>query len=194
MWDKIIEFIQTSFGIWSVFGIIGITVKVFEYQIKKRNTRIFIYALACTCWGLYFLFRGEVVSTIANFLGLAQSFVFMQREQHKWARSYCWLWLFLGLQVANCVIGFSAWHDIFPMLANIAGAFAYFVIGEKEYRLLSFFNCIFWLSNSICKVAILALICDVTSSASAVVGFIRYIIRVRKLKKQKELENINQAI
>ena len=192
MWDKIIEFLQTSFGIWSVFGIIGISVKIFEYQIKKRNTRIFIYALACTCWALYFLFRGEVVSTIANFLGLAQSLVFMQRENHKWARSYFWLWLFLGLQVANCVIGVSAWHDIFPMLANIAGAFAYFVIGEKQYRLLSFFNCIFWLSNSICKVAILALVCDVTSTISAIVGFIRYIIRVRKYKKQ--IENLDQAI
>ena len=194
MFDAIIKFIQTSFGIWSVFGILGILVKISEYQVKKRNTRIFIYASACACWALYFLFRGSGASACANVLGLIQSLVFMQSEKHKWARNYFWLWLFLGLQVGNCVIGFSAWHDVFPMLANIAGAVAYFVIGEREYRLLSFFNCLLWLFNSICKGAILALICDVASVSSAIVGIIRYIIRVKKLSKQKEIEKIDQVI
>ncbi len=192
MFDAIIKFIQTSFGIWSVFGILGILVKISEYQVKKRNTRIFIYASACACWALYFLFRGSVASACANVLGLIQSLVFMQREKHEWARSYFWLAFFMALQIANCIINFSAWHDAFPMLANILGAIAYFVIGEKQYRLLSFGNCIFWLSNSICKVAVLALICDTTSVISAIIGFIRY--AKRKKKEKYNIENLDQAI
>ena len=196
MWDKIIEFIQTSFGIWSIFGIIGILVKICEYQIKKRNTRIFIFAIACACWGFYFLFRGDVVSACANVLGLVQSLVFMQREKHKWAKSYLWLYFFLSLQIANCIINFAAWHDIFPMFANILGAFAYFVINEKQYRLLSLFNCLFWLSNSVSKVAILAFVCDFTSVVSAIIGIIRFIARTKREKQQEllEIENINDAV
>lgn len=192
MFDAIIKFIQASFGIWSIFGILGIIVKIFEFQLKKRNARIFIYASACACWALYFLFRGSVASACANVLGLIQSLVFMQREKHKWARSYFWLAFFMALQIANCIINFSNWHDAFPMLANIVGAIAYFVIGEKEYRLLSFFNCIFWLSNSICKVAVLALICDTTSVISAIVGFIRFVNR--KKIETNNIEKIDQAI
>ena len=194
MWDAISKFIHSSFGIWSIFGIIAILVKICEFQVKKRNTRIFIYSMACACWTFYFLLKGEIVSACANALGLVQGLVFMQKEKHSWAKSYFWLGLFLFLQVANCAINFSAWHDVFPMIGNILGAIAYFVISEKTYRFLSLLNCTFWLSNSICKVAILALVCDASSTISGLIGLARFFARKNREKKQKQIENFKNAI
>ncbi len=182
--DKLIQFISTSFGIWSVFGILAIIIKICEYQFKNRTVRISFYALASLGWATYFLLKGSVVSGVANIVGIAQSLVFMQRENHKWAKSYLWLVLFIGLQIANCAIGFSAWHDVFPVLASVLGGVAYFIIDEEKYRYIALISCVFWLCNSISKVAILALVCDVSCTISGFIGLVRF---YRRRKREKSL-------
>ena len=191
MFDGLVGFLDGNLGIWYIvlinaFGVLAIITKLTEYQFKKRLIRFIICTLASFWWLTYFVLQGQTVSALANLIGLIQSIIFMQREKHSWARSKIWLVLFLVLNVATCLFGFKAWHDIFPPLAGIFGAIAYFAIDEKTYRYFSLLNVVFWLANSIAKMpmTLLALICDSTCTVSALVGLYRFY-------KRKKVENAN---
>ena len=119
----------------------------------------------------------------------------MQRDKHEWAKSKIWLYVFLAGQIAICLIGFKVWHDIFPPLAGIFGAIAYFVIDEKTYRYFALLNVVFWLANSIAKMpmTVLALVCDATCTISGCVGLYRFYKR-KKAEKEKDSENATEII
>jgi hypothetical protein len=141
-------------------------------------------------WALYFILQCQIVSSFANVVGMLQAIVFMQKDNHKWARSKWWLVLFLGLQFAVCIYGFRAWHDLFPLFGSIFGALAYFVIDEKTYRYFAILNIGFWLANSISKMpaTVLALICDSTGTVSGLIGIARFYKR-QKTDAEKQTDN-----
>ncbi len=181
MFDGIVKVLSENLGFWyiiliNIFGVLAILTKASEYQFKKRAIRFMLCITAGMCWLSYFLLQGQTVSTLANLVSVLQTVIFMQRDKHEWAKSKIWLFVFLILQVAICVIGFRVWHDIFPPLAGIFGAIAYFVLEEKKYRYFALFNVIFWLSNSISKMplTLLALICDSTCTISGIIGLVRF--------------------
>lgn len=181
MFDGLVRFLSTNLGFWyiiliNIFGVFAIATKASEYQFKKRAIRFTLCITAGLCWLIYFLLQGQTVSALANLVSVIQTIIFMQRDKHEWAKSKIWLFVFLTLQIVICVVGFRVWHDIFPPLAGIFGAIAYFVIDEKTYRFFALFNVIFWLSNSISKMplTLLALICDSTCTISGTIGLVRF--------------------
>ena len=195
IFDDMVQFLSTNMGVWYVilfnaFGVLAILTKVSEYQFKKRATRMIICSIASTCWALYFILQGQIVSSFANVVGMVQAIVFMQKDNHKWARSKWWLVLFLGLQFAVCIYGFRVWHDVFPLFGSIFGALAYFVIDEKAYRYFAILNMGFWLANSISKMpaTLLALICDSTGTVSGLIGLARFYKR-QKNDIEKQTDN-----
>ncbi|MBO7149814.1 MAG: YgjV family protein [Clostridia bacterium] len=198
MFDGLKSFLNSNLGIWYIvlfnfFGVLAIIIKVSEYQFKKRTIRFIICTCASLCWLVYFILQGQTVSALANLVSLVQTLVFMQRENHEWAKSKIWLYVFLTLQIAICVVGFKVWHDIFPPLAGIFGAIAYFVIDEKTYRYFALLNVVFWLANSIAKMpmTVLALVCDATCTISGIIGLIRFF---RRKKEQTQQENNQQKL
>ena len=203
MFDGLVNFLDSNLGFWYIilfnfFGVLAIVIKVSEYQFKKRTARFIICTLASLCWLFYFILQGQTVSALANLIGLLQALVFMQREKYEWAKSKIWLFVFLVAQVVICVVGFKVWHDIFPPLAGVFGAIAYFVIDEKTYRYFALLNVVFWLANSIAKMpmTVIALICDSTCTVSGAIGLLRFYKRknlkgVGAPQTEKEAESNN---
>ncbi len=196
MFDGLVHFLNNNLGIWYIilfnfFGVLAILTKVTEYQFKKRVVRFIICICASLCWLIYFVLQGQTVSALANLVSLLQVLVFMQRDKYEWAKSKIWLIVFLMAQIAICVIGFKVWHDIFPPLAGIFGAIAYFVIDEKTYRYFALLNVIFWLLNSIAKMpmTVLALVCDSTCTISGVIGLCRFYKRKKAISRTMETIN-----
>ncbi len=198
MFDGLVHFLNTNLGFWYIilfnfFGVLAILIKVSEYQFKKRVVRFIICICASLCWLIYFVLQGQTVSALANLVSLLQVLVFMQRDKYEWAKSKIWLIVFLTAQIAICVIGFKVWHDIFPPIAGVFGAIAYFVIDEKTYRYFALLNVIFWLANSIAKMpmTVLALVCDATCTISGIIGLVRFF---RRKKVQTQPENDQQKL
>ncbi len=200
MFDGLVDFLNSNLGLWYIvlinfFGVLAIVIKVTEYQFKKRVTRFIICILASLCWLLYFLVQGQTVSALANLVSVLQTIVFMQRDKYEWAKSKIWLYVFLVAQIAICVFGFKVWHDIFPPLAGVFGAIAYFVIDEKTYRYFALLNVVFWLANSIAKMpmTVLALVCDATCTVSGLIGLYRFYER-KKVSQVSDNENATDTI
>ncbi len=194
LFDGLTSFLSGKMGVYyivliNIFGVLAIITKLTEYQFKKRIVRSLICFTAGLWWLFYFVLQGETVSSLANLVSMLQVLVFMQRDTHKWAKSKIWLFVFLSLNLVICILGFKVWHDIFPPLAGIFGAIAYFVIDEKTYRYFALFNVVFWLANSIAKMpmTVLALVCDSTCTVSALIGLYRFYNR-KKVEKTNEVQ------
>ncbi len=194
LFDGLTSFLSGKMGVYyivliNIFGVLAIITKLTEYQFKKRIVRSLICFTAGLWWLFYFVLQGETVSALANLVSMIQVLIFMQRDTHKWAKSKIWLFVFLSLNLIICILGFKVWHDIFPPLAGIFGAIAYFVIDEKTYRYFALFNVVFWLANSIAKMpmTVLALVCDSTCTVSALIGLYRFYNR-KKVEKTNEVQ------
>lgn len=188
--------LNDTLGIWyfiilNAFGVIAITCKVIEYQVKKRRTMYVMVTMACACWTAYFGLYGNLISAITCGLSALRGLVFMKRDTCKWARSIFWLYFFLALQIAVVVwastISFS-WLDIFTISAGFIGIFAYFVTNEKQYRLISFIHMSFWVINSSVYFYPIALISDSFSTISCGVAIYRFDLskRARAMNKGKK--------
>ena len=199
MFDGLVSFLNSNLGFWYIvlinfFGVLAILTKVSEYQFKKRVIRFIICTCASLCWFIYFILQGQTVSALANLVSIIQTLIFMHRERHDWAKSIIWLYVFLALQITICVLGFKTWHDIFPPIAGVFGAIAYFVIDEKTYRYFALLNVVFWLANSIAKMpmTVLALVCDATCTISSIIGLVRFYKR-KKFQAQESQTKIDVA-
>jgi hypothetical protein len=174
----------TEISIANALGIIAVILKVVEYQLKKRSTRIVLALMGNFCWIVYFFLKGSYASTISGFVAVTSNVIFLLREKHSWAKGIWWLFLFLAMTAANCIFGFKSWFDIFAILAGLFGIIAYFVIDDKLYRYLSFFCMFSWLLNSIFNQFGIALVNDAFATVSVVVAILRLYV-FKRGKKDK---------
>ena len=194
----IVNFFTSNLGGWylvlvNFFGVLAMTIKVSEYQFKKRRARILIFSLASLCWATYFFVQGQTVGALANIIGLIQGLVFMQRDKHNWAKSPLWLVLFLALHITSCTIGLQFWHDLFPFVGSVIGAISYYVIDEKKYRYLVLFSMCCWVCNSAFKMpsTTLALINDSTCIISSIIGLVRF---YKREKAERMTQEVTQTL
>ena len=180
-----IETLKASIGFWyliliNFIGVVAIVVKICELQLKKRDYIIKFYVINGVLWVLYFMLNADIVSAVTCFLGVVQGLIFLGRGKYKWASSIVWLIIFLAVQIANFILFYSSWHDIFACLAGVFAVVAYFVIKEKNYRILVLINLVFWVLNSTFKLYYVALIHDALGTISAIIAIFRYDILKKK--------------
>ena len=206
--SSIVEWLGANLGIWYViilnaFGILAIILKVIEYQVRKRGTMMVIATLANISWVLFFALNGNFTAALTCVLIVARMFVYMQRDNHEWARSVLWVILFVVLQTVVAVTTFKNWQDIFSITAGYIGIFAYLTRNQTLYRALSLIYMALWLSNSICyfivspSTYLIGLASDAFSTISVAVGIWRYDLskkarEERALAKQNELTTGNK--
>jgi hypothetical protein len=197
--DNFVSVLSSSLGVWyliitNAIGVFAILCKVFEYQVAKRSTMFVFATIANICWVLYFLLFGNFASSLTCVINVVKMFIFMKRDNCQWANSIFWLFFFLLLQALVAVFTVKSYLDIFSVTAGFLGIFAYYVINQKHYRLLSFFHMAVWVANSIVNFYLIALISDVMSTTSCAVAIYRYDLskNARKLKKEEKEQNKTQ--
>ena len=166
----------TEISFANLFGLIAVVLKVVEFQLKKRNTRIILAMGGNICWLFYFFLKGSYASTISSVIAMSSNFVFMQRGKHKWASKPWWLYLFIGLTVLNCLFGYKSWVDIFAISAGLFGVIAYYSLNDKIYRYFSFVSLVCWLLNSIFNQYGIALANDAFATISVAVAILRFYV------------------
>lgn len=195
-----VKFLDNTLGIWyliilNAFGVMAIICKVFEYQVKTRAKMFTLATIANICWVLYFALYGNFASALTCFINVVKMFIFMYRGRYKWADSILWLIFFLILQVLVSVFTVTSWVDCFCITAGFLGIFAYFVVDQRKYRLLSFIHMAIWVANSAINFYLIALLSDSFSTISCGIAICRYDLskNARKLRKA-EKEDRNSVI
>ena len=136
-------------------------------------------------WVLYFLFYGDLASTLTCAISVIRLLIFLQKDKHKWADSVFWLIFFIVLQAVVSVFTFTGWQDIAALIAGFVGIVAYYVTNARAYRILSVIFMLLWICNGIIKFYPIALISDTFSTISATIAIIRFDILAKKAKRTK---------
>lgn len=168
----------------NILGLIAVVLKVVEYQLKKRSTRIFLAMIGNVCWIVYFFLKGSFASGISGFIAITSNTIFLLREKRDWAKSSWWLVAFLIMTGINCVVGYKTWIDIFAITAGLFGVLAYFVIDDKMYRYFSFICMVAWLLNSIFNQFGIALVNDAFATVSVTIAILRMYVFNKKPQTQ----------
>ena len=199
----------SKWGAWyhvfyNVIGVIAVILKIIELQLKSRSKRLVLALSSALCWVIYFFLCGKVTASITSIIAVVQLLIFLQRGKYKWAGSIFWLFLFLGVQVGICVWNILSGDGILVLLSVVAGLFgtaAYFVTGDKSYRILVLVSLLFWVANSVVGTFFTAtasrlwaaLASDVFGSTSAIIAIIRYDILKVHTPKVYETEKRNEV-
>lgn len=155
-------------------GILAMIFSVIAFQFKYRITIILTNFLGQTCWVVYFLLQGDLMSAIICGLSAVMLALFSKKDKWTWTTSPISIALFIALFSAISLFSFHVWSDIFPLLAGIFTVIANSRTKERRLRQFSVLWCLSWLLNSAFKMYPVAFVNDLLCTVSTVVSLIRY--------------------
>lgn len=98
----------------------------------------------------------------------------------KWAKSNCWLALFILLLVAAGVATWQNAYSILPMIGSLLSTVALWMKTSKKVRLISFFSGPCWLIYNVVNGAYSAAVNELIAMASIVIGILRHDIEKKQ--------------
>ena len=155
-------------------GIIAVCLSVSAYQFKHRTSIVVCSSLGQTCWVIYFVLQGDLVSAVVCGFSAIILALLSKKDRWKWTAHPAMLALYISVFVVFSLLTFRVWNDIFPLIAGIFMVIANSRSSEKKLRKFALIYCICCLLNSITKLYAVALVCDVFSLVSNIVSMIRY--------------------
>ena len=160
--------------LYNAVGVVSIVLQIITYQMRKKQTIVKIGILNDIGWISYFFLQGDLISGTASIIGIMSKILILLREKHPFARSLFWNFFFIAFAGAFASLTFKGWTDIFPIIACMLSILAFFMKKEKHLRFVALGAFCAFMSNSISKGYIVALVADITAFASIIIALIKY--------------------
>ncbi len=160
-----------------IIGVIACMAVLMSYQCKTQKHIMIFQAAQCFLFSVNLLMLGMYSGMFLNVIGLVRAIIYTQRNEHKWAASKVWVFIFIPLIIASGIISFTVFDEGFvaflPVCGMIITTFAGRCKEASKVRLLTLFNSPFWLTYNIIGGSIGAILGEVAGSASIIIGMIR---------------------
>ncbi len=156
-----------------ICGFLGITSTAIIYQQKNRTGLLFSKLLSDIIWFLHYAFIAAYAGAAIAVIGFVREIVFMNRNK-KWARSWLWLVLFLALSALAGIFTWKNIFSIFPCIASMLAVVSFWIGSPKLSRILSFPISVLMLVYDISYLAFMAIINELLTVISSVVGIVRH--------------------
>lgn len=170
-----------------IIGIFAMTMNVLSYQQKTQRGIIFFQLCGTALFAANYLMLGAFVGGLLNLIGTFRSVVFLNRERLH-ADHPLWLIGFSITYIASYVLTFTVLGteptaknlviEMLPVIAMIASTVSYRLHSAMLVRILCLASSPCWLTYNIIAKAIGAILCEIISEISMVVGLFRYDIKL----------------
>ena len=167
-------------------GIVAMAFNILSYQMKGSRGVVLMQLFGGALFSVNFFMLGAYVGGILNLIGTFRAIVYSNREKFK-ADSIFWLVLFILLYISSYILSFTAFGkeftlfyaviELFPVIAMTATTLGFRSNKAKTIRLFALISAPSWLIYNIVFVSIGAIICEVFSLISIIIGIIRYDIK-----------------
>ena len=167
-------------------GIVAMVFNILSYQGKKQSTVITLQLFGASLFAINFFMLGATVGGIMNLMAAFRAIVFVNKKRFK-AESVWWLIIFITMFVTAYVLTFTVFGKTFtpinaliellPIIAMTVSTIGFRNGSAKAIRYWGLIGSPSWLVYNICNFAIGAIICEVVSLISIIVGIIRYDIK-----------------
>jgi hypothetical protein len=168
-------------------GCLGIISTVIIYQQKTRVGLLVSKLISDVIWfaqyALISAWSGAAISIIA----IIRELIFINRDK-KWAKSPLWLLLFLILSGVSGVVTWKNIYSIFPCIASALAVIGFWIGKPKLSRFISYPISGCMLTYAISNAAFMAILNELLSIGSSVVGNIRHDFKKKPSEENSESE------
>lgn len=170
-------------------GIVAMAFNILSFQQKTHKTVITFQLFGSILFAVNFFMLGATVGGILNLVGTLRAIVFMNREKLR-ADHIGWLIFFTILYLSSFVLTFTVFGkemtlfnaviESLPVIAMTATTVSFRLQNAKAIRLFGLLSSPSWLIYNIVNFAVGAIICEVLSLCSIVIGLFRYDLKPRR--------------
>lgn len=170
-------------------GIVAMAFNILSFQQKTHKTVITFQLFGSILFAVNFFMLGATVGGILNLVGTLRAIVFMNREKLR-ADHIGWLIFFTILYISSYILTFTVFGremtlfngiiELLPVIAMTATTVSFRLQNARAIRLFGLLSSPSWLIYNIVNFAVGAIICEVLSLCSIVIGLFRYDIKLRR--------------
>ena len=166
-----------------ILSIVAMGVYILSFQAKKQNTIIFFQMLANSLFAISFFMLDAMMGMILNVISAIRALLFMYKKQLK-TDNNIWFVGFILVYIATYVLSITmfvkeltpltAILEFIPLIGMVATTIGYRAKNAKSVRVAGLINEPAWLVYNVYYFSIGAILCNVFSFISAIVGLIRF--------------------
>lgn len=174
---------MTTYYIGQALGIIAMAFNIFSFQLKTSNKVIVCQLFGGLFFSISFFMLGAVSGGLLNIVAVIRAIVYRFKDKLH-SDHILWFLFFEVLFVASYVLTFtvfkkefgplSAIIELLPVIGMTASTISFRLHSAKAIRAYGMICSPSWLVYNIIGGAIGAIICEVLSICSIVIGIIRY--------------------
>ena len=165
-----------------IIGIVAMVFIIFSYQGKKQSSVITMQLIGSLFFGVNYLMLGAYVGALLNIMGVIRAVVFLFKEKLR-ADKWPWLVGFSLCYVATSVLNFTVLGktptafnlliELLPVVGMVALNIGYMLKDAADVRKCGLVSSPAWLIYNIVIGSWGAILCEVFSLVSIVVGIWR---------------------
>ena len=164
-------------------GVLGIVTTIMVYQQKTRKRMLICKLITDIVWILHYWTLGAYSAIAITIVAVLRSIVFLN-EDHRWAQSKAWLFIFLAASVVLSLIAWQNAYSALTLTTSLLCIVAYWLAQPRLTRLLSIPAAILTLIYNFIYHSREGVLCEFFIIASAVVGYFRHDFRKNHLEKE----------
>ena len=163
-------------------GIVAMAFNILSYQQKTQKTVILFQMIGGMLFALNFLMLGAIVGGIMNIIAAIRAIVFMNKKIHN-ADKRIVIGVFALLYALSYVLTFTVFEkeftiingiiELLPIIAMTATTISFCLRDARSIRRYGLVSSPLWLIYNSVNFAIGAIICEVLSLLSIIIGIIR---------------------
>ena len=170
--------------IGQLVGFLGIIDSVIIYQQKTRKGLLIAKLVGDVLWGASYFLLGSIGGGAICVIAVFRELVFMNRGKHKWADGVVWLIVFAGLALSSMIYSWESdgvWC-VFTSAASAVSVYGFWNGSPKLSRILRFPISACMLTYDVVSGAVMAIVNEIFSLVSTVVGIIRHDIKKKTVE------------
>lgn len=166
-----------------IIGVVAVAVSCVIFLGRKLRTILISKFTADVLWFLYYFLIGAYSGAALNVLALGRESVFYNKEK-KWASHRFWLFLFLILTIASCLMTWEGPISLLPMIGSCSAVVSFWCTKPIHIRLMAIPAQVLWLIYGIVHFSLPGFICNTMALVTIGIGLWQ---DVRESKR----ENVN---
>ena len=163
-------------------GLVAMAVNTLSYQQKKRSTVIAMQMVGTFLFCVHFGLLGATMGCILNALSAVRAVIFLNKEKLR-ADGPVWFAGFIAVYIASYILTFTVFGtaatarnlilEVLPLIGMVAITISFRLSDAKAIRKYALISSPCWLVYNIANGSIGAIICEVLSLSSILIGMLR---------------------
>ena len=122
-----------------IFGIFGVLLFIFSFQIMSNRKLFFVQILANVMFSIQFVLLGAYAGCVNLIICIMRNFFFMNRKKWDFVNSKWMLGVLLVLFAANTAFNWKGWFDVFTLAAVVVATLAFWIGNPRVIRTYNLF-------------------------------------------------------